>query len=340
MGSPGPSVALVGAEPSTSGRQVGHKFISNQKFRINKGNSRHLGGSARRLITPPRVTNQGHEMRLSKGLRNGALEENGDEDDFIEVDPEIPVPRPELGPLERRVSTTFEEGLEREDIDPEAMEYWFTEPAGGWPTGKMRLRKPMVLPTEAIDDLRHPETETATRRPLGQLRPGDILQGTVIAHILHHGLQVDVGFEADGLVCFSGLDEWQRLGNVTPVIGSLIEVEVYAVRDDPIFRFPLQLMPTDPELGSRLPAPDGHIPPLDLRDVALSNYADVAARTGRTWEPTVVSVGPQYDLAQAVAITKELAEEQEEMKPEEAKKYWDGFRKYMDEFDDAMSALS
>jgi hypothetical protein len=119
-----------------------------------------------------------------------------------------------------------------------------------------------------------------------------------------------------------------------------MEVVVYAVRDDPIFRFPLQLMPTDPALASRLPPPEEHIAPLDLRDVPLSKYEDVAARTGRTWEPTVVSVGPQYDLAQAVVITKELAEEQAEMKPEEAKKYWDGFRKQMDEYDDILSALS
>lgn len=42
----------------------------------------------------------------------------------------------EDGPLERRVSTTFEEGLLSDHIEPDAMEYWFTEPEGGDAAGQ------------------------------------------------------------------------------------------------------------------------------------------------------------------------------------------------------------
>ena len=77
-------------------------------------------------VPPCRVTNEGREMRHRRTLQERGL----DDDDFIVLDPERPVPRPELGPLERRVSSTFEEALLSEEVDPEAMKYWFTEPEG------------------------------------------------------------------------------------------------------------------------------------------------------------------------------------------------------------------
>lgn len=42
------------------------------------------------------------------------------------------VPNPELGPLEQRVSSTYEEALFTEDISPADTQYWFTEPQGGF----------------------------------------------------------------------------------------------------------------------------------------------------------------------------------------------------------------
>lgn len=69
------------------------------------------------------------------------LQERGlDDDDYIVLDPERPVPRPELGPLERRVSSTFEEALLSEEVDPEAMKYWFTEPKGALGGGRWAPR--------------------------------------------------------------------------------------------------------------------------------------------------------------------------------------------------------
>lgn len=49
--------------------------------------------------------------------------------DIIEVD-QHQIPEPELGPLERRVESTFEEALFSDDISLADTEYWFTEPPG------------------------------------------------------------------------------------------------------------------------------------------------------------------------------------------------------------------
>lgn len=33
-------------------------------------------------------------------------------------------------PLERRVGTSYEDAVFKDEVDPEATEWWFTEPAG------------------------------------------------------------------------------------------------------------------------------------------------------------------------------------------------------------------
>ncbi|KAH7624245.1 hypothetical protein NADE_009057 [Nannochloris sp. 'desiccata'] len=239
----------------------------------------------RRELAPPlHVTNQGKEMRVAKMLEDAGLIE----DDYIIVDPENPIPNPELGPLERRVSTTFEEGLIQEEIDTEAMKFWFTEPEEGWNREKRRLKRAQVVPSDDVDEFRH--ADTTNRRPLADFKPGDILRGTVVKQMLYHGFQIDVGAEADALMWISELEEWQRLGTDAPEIGDSIEVVVHAVRDDIIFRAPLQVMPTDPQLVALWPAAENHIPPLDLRDVTLAELPDVAKRSGRKWEPQTVIV--------------------------------------------------
>jgi len=232
------------------------------------------------------VTNEGKEMRVGKALEDAGLSD----DDFIVVDPENPIPNPHLGPLHRRVSTTFDEGLVQEEVDPEAMAYWFTEPAQGWNTEKRRLRKATVVANEDFVNVRHQNAAAEGRRALTDLRPGDILHGTVERQMLYHGLQIDVGAESDGLIAVAELDAWNALGAAAPDVGDVIEVVVHAIRDDPIFRFPLQLVPADPVLKSRLPLPESHLAPLDLRDVPLTEYASVASRSGREWSPIKVVV--------------------------------------------------
>jgi hypothetical protein len=223
-------------------------------------------------------------MRVAKLLEEAGLVE----DDYIIVDPENPIPNPELGPLERRVSTTFEEGLVQEEIDTEAMKFWFTEPEAGWNREKRRLKRAQVIASDDIDEFRH--TDLTNRRPLTDFNVGDILRGTVVKQMLYHGFQIDVGAEADALMWISELEEWQRLGDDTPEIGDSIEVVVHAVRHDTIFRMPLLVMPTDPELVAVWPNPDHHVPPLDLRTVTLAEFPDIAKRSGRKWEPQAVIV--------------------------------------------------
>jgi hypothetical protein len=278
--------------------------VSNVLFRwtsSRKAQGRSLQGMISRVTNGSREVQQG----TADAVYQAALDAE-EEEGYIWVDAENPIPRPELGPLERRVSMTFEEGLESEEVDPEAEEYWFNEPPGGWKTGKIKLKTPQILPTEAVDEFRHPVPSTEdeedgdegvnakssssgsrqSRRPIEQLRPGDKLQGTVVAQILHHGLQVDVGASADGLIWVSGAEAWHALGDLAPEPGHLIDVEVFAVRPHPIFRFPLQLRPADPELAALMPRPEDHVAPLDLRDVPIHKYAEIAALSGREWAPT------------------------------------------------------
>lgn len=282
-----------------------------------------------------RATNGSREVQrgTADAVYQAALDAE-DEEGHIWVDAENPIPRPELGPLERRVSMTFEEGLESEEVDQEAEEYWFNEPPEGWKTGKVKLQTPKILPTEAVDEFRHPVASNEdeedgksssssgprqSRRPIEDLRPGDKLQGTVVAQILHHGLQVDVGATADGLIWVSGAEAWHALGDLAPEPGQLIDVEVFAVRPHPIFRFPLQLRAADPELEALMPRPEDHVAPLDLRDVPIHKYKEIAALSGREWAPTeaVIRLTPES----GVDDSEEEDEEMDVISEEELAEY-------------------
>ena len=50
--------------------------------------------------------------------------------EYMNLGPQWQIPSPELGPLEKRVQTTFVDGLLSGDISLEDSEYWFTEPPG------------------------------------------------------------------------------------------------------------------------------------------------------------------------------------------------------------------
>jgi hypothetical protein len=49
---------------------------------------------------------------------------------MINIGPQYQVPNPELGPLERRVDTTFLEGIFSDKVSVEDTNYWFAEPDG------------------------------------------------------------------------------------------------------------------------------------------------------------------------------------------------------------------
>lgn len=258
-------------------------------------------------LSPAQVTNEGKEMVVKK-----LVEEHGLEDeDYIIVDPKNPVPNPELGPLERRVSVTFEEGLALEEIDQQAMDYWFTKPAQGWATEKRRLKKCVGLPVEEDENFRHSE-EGENRKQLRTLNPGDVVLGKVVGHLLHHGIRVDIGAEADGLIPVKGVEIWKRLQkkNLVPNIGDSIEVSVHAIRDDAVFRFPLQLAPTDEKVVSSILPPEAHQPPLDLRNVPLSRYDEIAKMSGRDWGAQKVLVTP---IGPADMEDRYAGEEEEEL---------------------------
>jgi len=256
------------------------------------------------------VTNEGREVRIQKLFEEAGYNEDSD---FIIVDPENPVPNPELGPLERRVSITFEEGLAMESIDKEAMQYWFTEPAQGWQTEKRKLRKAHGIPVdETFDEFRH--EDTSGRRAIADLHVGDILQGTVVEQLLHHGLRVDVGCDADALIPMRGIEVWKKAAErgCLPDVGERVEVGVVAVFGDAVFRFPLQVAPMDDVLSSIIPPSADYRPSLDLRDVPITKYEEVARLSGREYATQNVLVMPD-DMHEELASSDELVVSQEEI---------------------------
>lgn len=205
-----------------------------------------------------------------------------DDDEFMLVDPENRFwNRPELGVVERRVATTFEEGLFQEEVDPVAMEYWFQEPPGGWQTEPRRLRKLPVEPWDPMDDSVH--NPGPGRLPLDQIREGQVFTGIITNGMYYHGAQVDIGAEYDGLIPVSERLEWRAVENDLDV-GTALEVRVYKLRDPTLFRFPVQLVPTDPRLAAKLPPPEDHEAPMDMRDPKLSQE-ELAAISGRDYAP-------------------------------------------------------
>jgi hypothetical protein len=112
-----------------------------------------------------------------------------------------------------------------------------------------------------------------------------VLTGTVTKVMLLHGALVDVGFDHDGLIPIPGEDAWDEVKvHGAPMPGDSVSVRVHAVRDRSIYRFPLQLAPTDEPLASCVPPPDSWTPPLDLRYFD-GDLEALARRTGRKWEP-------------------------------------------------------
>lgn len=89
-----------------------------------------------------RVTNTGQEMADEE------LDKFNEK--YMNLGPQWQIPDPEKGPLERRVQTTFVEGMLSGDISPEETQYWFTEPPGKhWPVSKqIRTLASAYMPTK------------------------------------------------------------------------------------------------------------------------------------------------------------------------------------------------
>ena len=85
----------------------------------------------------------------------------------------------------------------------------------------------------------HSGADAAGRTPLAAVREGQVLRGTIVAQLLHHGAQVDLGAEYDGILPCQD-EQWEEAGELLPV-GSPVEVTVHRVRDPRLFRFPIHV---------------------------------------------------------------------------------------------------
>ncbi|KAI3426172.1 hypothetical protein D9Q98_008549 [Chlorella vulgaris] len=245
--------------------------------------------AAQRMRLPPlRVTNEGREMRDPEALKDTVLAEDG----FLTMDPENPTLEQEPGvPLERVVGMPYEEALFLDDIEPEAQQYWFTEPADGWKTKKVRMRK-LEEATVGMESLANSFGHTGAalegRLSMDELREGQLLTGTVVAQMLSHGIRVDVGCAYDALLPMEE-DGWEEMpADVAELvaIGGEVEVRVHRLRNPRYFRFPIQLAAVNSTLAAAAIPPAEHKPPMDLRILQChpSELAELSEGL-RVWEP-------------------------------------------------------
>ncbi|KAL4423075.1 hypothetical protein ABPG77_005880 [Micractinium sp. CCAP 211/92] len=251
----------------------------------------------RRGPAPARVTNERREINDPDVLKGTDLDPN--DAGWVTVDPENPLPNPQLGDMERTIGLPYEEALFLDDVDAEAQAYWFTEPEGGWQTEKLRLRRMEEVPdqeAEAEDEFRHTGPDAVGRTPLSELREGAVVEGEVVANMFYHGAQVDIGAEWDALLPIDE-EEWQEVGtSLAP--GTRLQLRIHRVRDEQLFRFPIQLAAIDPALAEMVMAPEEHKPPMDLRVLTMPPE-EIAARSEgqRVWTPEKVYLETQGDFS-------------------------------------------
>jgi len=228
-----------------------------------------------------RITNAGSELKL----REGNPDDDGVElvelpdgtwaprvalyEKYVDLGPQYQVPDPEKGPLERRVSTQFLDGLFSDEINLEDEAYWFTCPPEGWDIEhKVLLKATEVDFPRAQQGLRPAdEPSAATRRPLLSLQIGEVLEGTVCGMAWTTGVHVDVGSRYNGLLPVkSEYFAWTRGLQGKLRMGDSCRVRVAKIIDAPLCRFPLVLEIVDePEMVDAFVPIEEYTGAFDLR---------------------------------------------------------------------------
>jgi len=208
----------------------------------------------------PNKTQKGYKSGFQRDIEEQMPYAYTIDDQWYEAS-NLQVPNPELGPLEKRVSSTWEEALFDGEVSMEDAQYWFTEPDGGWNFSKTMLKKAPQVPNK-IPTAEH---FGDGRTKLADVEAGFTVTGKVTRLMLYHGIQVDIGAEYDGVVPVPeelwAEKEWK--GQFW--IDDEVEVRVFKVRDAEYFRWPIQLELVDHWLNESLPPPEEHRPAMDLR---------------------------------------------------------------------------
>lgn len=187
-----------------------------------------------------RITNTNDEIYKALGL-----DPMQDENSILVAQTQVLYP--ELGTLEGRVSKFYlEELFSGSGPDLEETAYWFHTPAEGWKKDLTRYRKaPEVEVTFA--DPSHLHWRRDGRITLEELKEGQVITGTISDCYLYHGIQIDFGFEFDGLV---PMTEENWMGDESVVMslmpGDQVTCKVYKLRRPGLYRWPVQLQLLEP----------------------------------------------------------------------------------------------
>ncbi|KAG2496406.1 hypothetical protein HYH03_005633 [Edaphochlamys debaryana] len=225
------------------------------------------------------------------------------EDNYMDL-PDYQVFDPDKGPLEKRVQRSFLDAVADDKMDLRDTEYWFSTPEEGWNATPKRVYF-MTADEEPLFPMpwHNPEEEEDALERIGvdQLEEGRVYLGRVTDVWLHHGAQVDIGAEFDGLVPCNE-DHWELAVDHID-IGEVVMVEVHKLRTPGLYRWPVQLKFTVRGLQDLMMPPDDYVAPVDHGWAEANGWTpeDVAEAAGRTLEvPTYYP--PQDDNAIAEQV--------------------------------------
>ncbi|KAK9786293.1 hypothetical protein WJX73_000359 [Symbiochloris irregularis] len=246
-----------------------------------------------------------------------------DDDDFewVRVGPNAQILNPEEGPLEKRVSTSFLEGMLTDKVNLQETDWWFKEPEGGWDQGDKWMRAAKRVRTNMRQNARN---AGPNRAELHELEIGAIYKGVITALWFYEGIQVDIGAQWDGMVAIPH-QSWDTI-RFDLVVGQEVYVEVFRTIDLPRCKFPLQLVLIMPDnLDHLLMDPMEYAFPFDLE--GLNTPEEKAAATGLEWNSDsdrAYVVSDEEALAAREAQSMEAAakagqEEQEQRAQEQFK---------------------
>jgi len=227
------------------------------------------------------------------GWKLPKMETMPDPDDF-----ELPEPP---GYPEVVIEKTAAEALAEDTVSQEEINFWFTEPEGGWPTKKTEEEEePQSIEGTRDMGQRHTEEEedvviggvtvgAKDRMPISSLQVGQVLDGKISGLHLYLGVAVDVGAEFDGIVPIMHDWEWmepyegERTLRDVLQVDTDVKVRVAAIYMDEIFRFRFRLEMLEPDLlqvyPDLSPVPHDWHAPIVLE--GEYDIDDIVERTGR-----------------------------------------------------------
>lgn len=188
------------------------------------------------------------------------------------------------GPLERKVSRTFEDAIFDERISLEEMEFWFN------PSEPDEQEYLEYIPEDLEENpFMVADNPGESRTSLAELQVGAVVRGRVTEVHVYHGLKVDIGAEYDAVVPIEkdAFTEMGKAGEIPDIFGRLfrreVDVRLAQIHDPRRFRWPVVAsLQGDYNIPGLIDATTYEVPIFLFPGDELT---EVAKETGRPYEP-------------------------------------------------------